>query len=831
MVSMQSPKPHRGAWPPPAPEKAAENLTKYVVAAASESAFFHEAISDVSEVRDDICHADRRGSTTAGSDDDTRDDVEKIDSSYKISEVNSSTSEEFEDVLAELNATESGDGSMEGLLGSHSSETDVCVQKDIETIKTEAEAAVKKMIDTIKLDRGVLANEDTESSMTEATNGAEEVIDATKTEIGQAITKKTAEDQAQSDSYEEPELQTSETEQEFDNVLAELNATESGDGSTEGLIGASNSKDSKTDKHAVDVQEEEQETPPTSSMAMRAAARVLDVALGEDKPANNKLANNTNQATIQSKVQALLGRKAAIGHKLTHTASAALTGAVSKSHLKVTPVHDDSAALDSASSDDSDDAVIEVRPNASTLKTTEITQNTSAIRANLLSSAKQMVDMYKLLLDNDGFSGDEGKATRHFLAELGSELKMGKCHSRDAASLKTKLISRENDVLKLEKSVASKDELVADLQTQNSSLRDELNACKTKLASVGLVNDSVFKERDGLKKWKADATVTMKNQSNDLDQLIEQNSTLLDLCNEKEEFIKDLAQWKIEAETTIESQSTKLSELTSQASHLLEVCGEQQSSIKDLVQFKTDAEKTMETQAAAMKKLIENNDSLSTRCQEQHDVIEDMTSWKTGAKDRLKRNEEELSRLKSDNAILLNKCNDQQAAIDKHLKDINTLSHKLEVETFAVSRFEEDFLEHSKNMMILKETIKSKTGEVEALTATIEELKALNSQMAEQAKNAPNTERENQEKEKIAMKMNHHKELSYLKTQKLSLASRVDDLLAEQEEFKSQIEALSGNAVLLEKELKAEREKHKETRSAVEGMEKALVVSNVNHHH
>jgi chromosome segregation ATPase len=134
-------------------------------------------------------------------------------------------------------------------------------------------------------------------------------------------------------------------------------------------------------------------------------------------------------------------------------------------------------------------------------------------------------------------------------------------------------------------------------------------------------------------------------------------------------------------------------------------------------------------------------------------------------------------------------------------------------------------------MMILKETIKSKTGEVEALTATIEELKALNSQMAEQAKNAPNTERENQEKEKIAMKMNHHKELSYLKTQKLSLASRVDDLLAEQEEFKSQIEALSGNAVLLEKELKAEREKHKETRSAVEGMEKALVVSNVNHHH
>lgn len=837
MVATQHSKPLRVAWPPPAPEKAAENLTKYADVAASESASFHEAKSDVSEVRDDMRSAERRGSSTGS--DDTRDDVENTSG---VLEVNSTTSEEFEDVLAELNATESGDGSLEELLGSSSSETDSSAQKDVETINNEAKAAVKKMIDTLKAEQCAVANKDSESSMAEAKDDVKQLMDAVKTEIGNAASDGTSNvDQAQSVSYEEPELQTSNTEQEFNNVLAELNATESGDGSTEGLIGASSSRGSKTDKREVGVQEEEQDedTPPISPMAMRAAARVLGVALGEEKLPANK----TNQETIQAKVQALLGRKAVIGHKLTHQASAALTSAVSKSYLRTssvnssaTPVQDEIAAFDSLSSNDSDDAVIEDRPNASTPKIAAKTQvDTSALRANLLSSAKQMVDMYKLVLENDGFTGTEGEATRHFLTELGSELNLGsKCDSRDVANLKAKLISRENAIVELEQSVAAKNELVSDLRSQNvtlrtnlNSLEDELTACKTKLTSVGLVEDSIIKERDELKKWKNEAQVTMKNQSRDLDQLISQNSTLLDLCNEKEEFIKDLAQWKTDAEATIESQSAKLSELSSQASHLLEVCGEQQSSIKDLTKFKTDAEKTIETQAAAMKQLIENNYSLSTQCKEQHNVIEDMTSWKTDAKDRLKRNEEELSKLKSDNTILLNKCSDQQGAIDKHCKNIDALSHKLEVETFAVSRFEEDFLEHSKNMMMLKETIKSNEIEIEHLTSKIKELEALNSQVAEQAKNAPNTEREHQEKEKMTMKMNHHKELSYLKTQKLSLASRVEDLLAEQEEFKSQVEALSGNAELLEKELKAEREKHKETKLAVEGMEKALRVSSV----
>ena len=78
------------------------------------------------------------------------------------------------------------------------------------------------------------------------------------------------------------------------------------------------------------------------------------------------------------------------------------------------------------------------------------------------------------------------------------------------------------------------------------------------------------------------------------------------------------------------------------------------------------------------------------------------------------------------------------------------------------------------------------------------------------------------------MKMNHHKEILLLKTQKHDLASRVDDLLAEQEEFRARIEVLNENVVLLEKELQNERERHTEARMAVAGMEKALRVRNSN---
>ena len=75
------------------------------------------------------------------------------------------------------------------------------------------------------------------------------------------------------------------------------------------------------------------------------------------------------------------------------------------------------------------------------------------------------------------------------------------------------------------------------------------------------------------------------------------------------------------------------------------------------------------------------------------------------------------------------------------------------------------------------------------------------------------------------MKMNHHKEISQLKNTNSSLTSKINSLVAGHQELREKMGTVNGNAALLEDELQRERMRHKETKQAVEGMEKALMVS------
>ena len=115
-------------------------------------------------------------------------------------------------------------------------------------------------------------------------------------------------------------------------------------------------------------------------------------------------------------------------------------------------------------------------------------------------------------------------------------------------------------------------------------------------------------------------------------------------------------------------------------------------------------------------------------------LIGELTTWKADAKEKLKSNDEELMTLRSQNSTLLTQCNEQGASIEEQKEKIKTLSHKLEVESYTVSRFEEDFLVHSKSMVSLKESIQAKSSEIDELKARIVELNSLNDKMAEQAK-------------------------------------------------------------------------------------------------
>eukprot|EP00956_Cyclotella_meneghiniana_P000807 scaffold919_cov74-Cyclotella_meneghiniana.AAC.2 len=818
-----NPKPLQTEWPPSDPATASTGLQKNKT---------HALISDITngELRDEDIAKD--GSTA--DDIELRDDIE----------INATESEEFADVLDALNATDSSDdGSIQGLLGAKSSGSDVAWSKEDESsILSEAESAVQKFIDTIKSSTkvGVLSpksesgeeglDNDEEEDNGVSGDAVKELIDSVKNEIGLAIQRveslassasMKSDNGAATDSTEVVDIENDQThvtedhtcvDGEVGTVLEALNTTESGDDSIEMSLALSVSA-----KGATEDSDEVQ----------------TDEADADASDRKHPQVETSGSDLINSEVNAALDmvEKFSTSDKQNEKFSFS-----TKSKVSYTPK-----------------AVVPASP-----------MSTSFLRAKLLSHAKQMVDVYKQIQIKDGFTGPEGEATMLFLSEVqllmpGTKQRRGsKSDSNDVSNLKADLVLQKDKVAQLEESLASKDELISglrtqkvdkiaeleeslntkdalisDLRTKNDTLSSDLSLLHNELDSTKesnnkiseMVHNKAYKERDDLKKWKGEAEATLRKQSKDLDQLISQNSTLLDLCNEKEDFIRDLSQFKAEAEGTIITQENKLSELSSQASNLLDVCGEQQSTIKDLKQWKSEAEKTLATQSSILEELTSNNSTLSTRCKEQSDMIEELTAWKDESTDRLKRNKEELSELSSDNSLLLTKCNEQEIVIEKNEEEIEILKRKLEVETFAVQRFEEDFLEHSKNMMTLKESIKNKTNDITRLTAKIDDLTAMNQQLAEQVTSAPDKERAIQEKEKMAMKMNHHKEISQLKNTNSSLTSKIASLVAEQQELREKLGTVNGNAALLEDELQRERMRHKETKQAVEGMEKALVVS------
>eukprot|EP00956_Cyclotella_meneghiniana_P034292 scaffold103135_cov71-Cyclotella_meneghiniana.AAC.11 len=723
----------------------------------------HALISDITDgdLRDEVIAKD--GSTA--------DDIELREGI----EVNA---EEFADVL-------------EGLLGASSSGSDVAWNKDDESILSEAESSVQKFMDAIKSSTkvGVLSPKP-ESEIVEAQNGQTHVT----------------EDHASVD------------EEAVSESLEALNTTESGDYSIKTSIASDKGGPLDSD----DVQTDEAEV-----------MHKVQADKADDNTSDRKhpQVETSGSDLINSEVNSTLVEKFSTSDKQKEKFSSSV-----KSMVTCMPK-----------------AIVPASPTG-----------TSFLRAKLLSHAKQMVDVYKQIQEKGGFIGSEGEATMLFLSEVqllmpGTKQQcVSKPDSNDVSNLKADLLLQKEKVAQLEESLASKDELISDLRTQKVEKIAELEeSLATKYALISdlrtkndtlssdlsllhnepdpnresskkvseMVHDKAYKERDDLKKWTVEAEATLKNQSKDLDKLASQNSTLLDLCNEKEDFIRDLSQFKEEAEGTIRTQENKLNELSSQASNLLEVCGEQHSTIKDLKQWKSEAEETLATQSSNLEELTSNNNTLSTRCKEQSDMIEELTAWKDESTDRLKRNKEELSDLSSYNSLLLTKCNEQEIVIEKNEEEINMLRQKLAVESFAVQRFEEDFLEHSKNMMTLKESIKNKTNDITRLTAKIDDLTAMNQELAEQVTSGPDKERAIQEEEKRAMKMNHHKEISQLKNTNSSLTSKINSLVAGHQELREKMGTVNGNAALLEDELQRERMRHKETKQAVEGMEKALMVS------
>ncbi|KAL7482865.1 hypothetical protein ACHAW6_008514, partial [Cyclotella cf. meneghiniana] len=339
------------------------------------------------------------------------------------------------------------------------------------------------------------------------------------------------------------------------------------------------------------------------------------------------------------------------------------------------------------------------------------------------------------------------------------------------------------------------------------------------------------------KQWKNNAEETIKDQLAKLKLCQEQNSNLMTQCNEYQGSIQELTVWKCDAEEKMANQLATCEELRCRNKEALELMGNQlakleslqelnsrlvsqcnsyQKSIQELTTWKSGAEEKIRSTQAELEQM-KAEQAASSISNYQQKVIE-LTNWKSDAEERMKNDEVELKELRSHYLIIDKQCREQKELIQdmetelgRHQKELGEALHK------ASCLKENNNLQDNK-IKSYKETIESKSNEVNRLKVQIFKLNELNEQLT----NSKNT---HYEEEILSMKMAHHKELVMLKTEKHELTSKIEHLICRDKDMSSRVMSLQVNIEDLKNKLQREKERHHESRTAIEQLEKALKVA------
>jgi len=260
----------------------------------------------------------------------------------------------------------------------------------------------------------------------------------------------------------------------------------------------------------------------------------------------------------------------------------------------------------------------------------------------------------------------------------------------------------------------------------------------------------------------------------------------------------------------------KLESLHELNSRLVSQCNSYQKSIQELTTWKSDAEEKMQSTQTELEHMkAEQAGSSSSKYQQK--AVE-LTKWKSDAEEIMKDNEAELKELRSHYLIFGKQCREQKELIQEKEMEVERLRQELVDASHKASCLKEDNDLQDNKIKSCKETIESKSNEVNRLRVQIFKLNELNEQLT-------NSKKTPYEEEIISMKMAHHKELVMLKTEKHELTSKIEHLMFRDKEMSSRVMNLQGNVEDLTSKLQREKERHHESRMAMEQLEKALKVS------
>jgi chromosome segregation ATPase len=251
-----------------------------------------------------------------------------------------------------------------------------------------------------------------------------------------------------------------------------------------------------------------------------------------------------------------------------------------------------------------------------------------------------------------------------------------------------------------------------------------------------------------------------------------------------------------------------------------------------------DKEHEMARQLAESKNA--SNDAIQAEAKLLNEAItserDDLFQWKQEAEHRLKELRLKVEELTSQLTALQCRCNEQENTIKEKADLVKDLEHSVKSKKFALSRYEEDMIAASKEIVVLK----SKCEDLDALSNTPCDSDRV-SKLEEWKREAEITLESNRkhielllsEKENLQSKMKEFvlqeqslaSQLSSIHDEKIALAKSSLEMA---EAYEEKIQSLQDDASRLNelaKELEKQKCKYEDAQMAIKSLEMALVVS------
>eukprot|EP01082_Thalassiosira_pseudonana_P014191 g13060.t1 g13060 contig7:794003-798765(-) len=414
----------------------------------------------------------------------------------------------------------------------------------------------------------------------------------------------------------------------------------------------------------------------------------------------------------------------------------------------------------------------------------ELGDENSSLRAALEFKHAEIEDLQQRLTENENESDSNASVQLEAIAQLEGDLAT---KTKMVTELQRELVAKDRDISILRSDVESAEEAISEYEIEAAKMDEEI---ALKQAEVCRILQDLVESKDHCETLKADVL-----------ELSVENSTLTTNMKRLEselEEIRDASEVQLAAEREARA---------------------------DL--------KQMSTEVADMKSKIVSltafNEALTTELDELKQLKREQS--------------DELAVMNRQATSLLDLCNEQQRSIREREAEIKRLEEELGGRTCVVFSYEEDFIAKSKEEAFLNEKMEALATEIDALHTKVSCLSEMNKHSIDEVQSL---KYRNQEAE-VTINENS-KEIIALKTEKLHLSLKVEELSAKEKElaaelslineekialasssldmasaFEEQLQLSVDRTVVLEMEIVRQKTKYEKARKAMEGLERALL--------